>query len=53
MSELKIESTNGGSIAKIAGGQMIVDPEQQEVAMPPKACSQARCSKKEQNFPCQ
>ena len=50
MSELKIESTNGGSIAKIAGGQMIVDPEQQEVAMPPKACSQARCSKKEQDY---
>lgn len=50
MSELKIESTNGGSIVKIAGGQMIVNPKQQELEVPPKATSEARCSKKEEDY---
>ena len=50
MSELKIESTNGGSIAKIAGGQMIVNPKQQEVKVPPKSSSEARCSNKEEDY---
>lgn len=50
MSKLKIESTNGGSIAKVCGGQMIVDEEQNACRIPPEASQEARTSREEDDY---
>ena len=50
MSELKIESTNGGSIAKVCGGQMIVDEKQNQCKIPPEASKEARTSREEEDY---
>lgn len=50
MNKLKIESTNGGSIAKVCGGQMIVDEEQNACRIPPEASKEARTSREEEDY---
>lgn len=51
MSELNIESTNGGSKkVKFVGGQTIIDPEQNEVVIPADASKEATCSDREEDY---
>lgn len=50
MNKLKIESTNGGSIAKVCGGQMIIDEEQNQCKIPPEASKEARTSREEEDY---
>lgn len=50
MDKLKIESTNGGSKFKFVGGQTIIDPEQNEVIVPPNASKEITCSDREEDF---
>lgn len=51
MSKLSIESTNGGSKkVKIVAGQTVIDPEQNELVVPPDASKEARCSDKEEDY---
>lgn len=50
MSELKIESTNGGSRAKIVGGQTIVDEEQNTIKIPPDSSIEISCSDREDDY---
>lgn len=50
MSKLKIESTNGGSIAKICGGAMIVDEEQNKCTIPPEGSIEGRNSREEEDY---
>lgn len=50
MSKLKIESTNGGSIAKVVAGQVIIDEREKSCKMPPEASSEAKTSKNNEDF---
>ena len=51
MSELKIESTNGGSgKVKFVGGQSIIDLEQDRTVVPPEASKEATCSNREEDY---
>lgn len=51
MSKLNIESTNGGSKkVKIVAGQTVIDPEQNELIVPPDASKEARCSDIEEDY---
>lgn len=50
MKELKIESTNGGSIAKFVGGQTVIDEEQDKLIVPPEASKEAICSDREEDY---
>ena len=50
MNELKIESTNGGSIAKVDAGQVIIDEREKSCKMPPEASSEAKTSKYNEDY---
>ena len=50
MNELKIESTNGGSIKKVVGGQVRIDERENSCEMPPEASSEAKASKNNEDF---
>ena len=50
MSELKIESTNGGSKVKFVGGQTVVDQDQDKIVIPPDASKEATCSDREEDY---
>lgn len=50
MNELKIESTNGGSIAMLVAGQVIIDEREKSCKMPPEASSEAKTSKNNEDF---
>lgn len=50
MSELNIESTNGGSRAKFVGGQTIVDEKQNTIKIPPDASREISCSDREEDY---
>ena len=50
MSEEVKESTNGGSKVKFVGGQTIVDPEQNDLVVPPDASQEATCSDRDEDY---
>lgn len=50
MNELKIESTNGGPIAMLVAGQVIIDEREKSCKMPPEASSKAKTSKNNEDF---
>lgn len=50
MSKLKIESTNGGSIAKFVGGQVVIDEKENTIKIPPDASKEASCSDIEEDY---
>lgn len=50
MNELKIESTNGGSIAMLVAGQVIIDEREKSCKMPPEASNKAKTSKNNEDY---
>lgn len=50
MNELKIESTNGGSIAMLVAGPVRIDERENSCEMPPKASGEAKASKNNEDY---